>query len=591
MFQIKYIMKNIYFLLVASLFLFACKPEPSTSEKFAKLLKDYNEESYQFYPLNATYAGDARFNDQFPNILSETYKTELKTYYNKYKDALASIDDNQLTATEQMSKAVLSWDININLDEFNYRKDLMPIDQMWTINLDFNQLASGTNAQPFNTFEDYMNWTKRVDGYIEWLASAKENMKKGMADGYVLPASLIVKVIPQFENLTGPYKDHLFTGPANNLPDNLSDEEREKINTTFVDMIENKVIPAYQDMADFLKNEYLPAGRSTSGITDTPLGNAYYDHQIKKYTTTNMTADEIHSLGLSEVARIRSEMEAVKEEVGFEGDIKAFFDHVRTNKDLMPFTDRQQVIAFYDSIHEVMKPQIALLFDKTPKTPFEVRRTEPFREKSAAANYSPGSLDGTRPGIFYTPIPVVEEYNVFDKEDLFLHEAIPGHHFQISLAQENEELPDFRKTLWYSAYGEGWALYTESMGKELGLYKDPYQYFGMLSAEMHRAIRLVVDTGIHTKGWTREEAIQYSLDNEAESEDSITREIERYMANPGQALSYKIGQLKIIELRQKASKQLGDKFDIREFHNQVLETGCIPLQLLEEKIDSWIASN
>lgn len=576
--------------MVALLFLFACKPEASTSEKFAKLLKDYNEESYQFYPLNATYAGDARFNDQFPNTLSETYKTELKTYYNKYKNALASIDDNQLTATEQMSKAVLSWDININLDEFNYRKDLMPIDQMWTINLDFNQLASGTNAQPFNTFEDYMNWTKRVDGYLEWLASAKENMKKGMADGYVLPASLIVKVIPQFENLNVPYKDHLFTGPANNLPDNLSDEEREKINTTFVDMIENKVIPAYQDMADFLKNEYLPAGRSTSGITDTPLGNAYYDHQIKKYTTTNMTADEIHSLGLSEVARIRSEMEAVKEEVGFEGDIKAFFDHVRTNKDLMPFTDRQQVISFYDSIHEVMKPQIALLFDKTPKTPFEVRRTEPFREKSAAANYSPGSLDGTRPGIFYTPIPVVEEYNVFDKEDLFLHEAIPGHHFQISLAQENEELPDFRKTLWYSAYGEGWALYTESMGKELGLYKDPYQYFGMLSAEMHRAIRLVVDTGIHTKDWTREEAIQYSLDNEAESEDSITREIERYMANPGQALSYKIGQLKIIELRQKASRQLGDKFDIREFHNQVLETGCIPLQLLEEKIDSWIAS-
>jgi uncharacterized protein (DUF885 family) len=237
-----------------------------------------------------------------------------------------------------------------------------------------------------------------------------------------------------------------------------------------------------------------------------------------------------------------------------------------------------------------MKPQIDKLFGKQPKTPFEVRRTEPFREKSAAANYSPGSVDGTRPGIFYTPIPDVESYNIFDKEDLFLHEAIPGHHFQISLAQENEELPDFRKTLWYSAYGEGWALYTESMGSELGLYKDPYQYFGMLSSEIHRAIRLVVDTGLHAKGWTREQAIQYSINNEAESADSIEREIERYMANPGQALSYKIGQLKIIELRNKAEKELGDEFDIKEFHNQILETGCIPLQLLENKVNNWIDS-
>ena len=236
-----------------------------------------------------------------------------------------------------------------------------------------------------------------------------------------------------------------------------------------------------------------------------------------------------------------------------------------------------------------MRPQINKLFGKQPKTPFEVRRTEPFREQSAAANYSPGSIDGSRPGIFYTPIPDVEAYNLFDKEDLFLHEAIPGHHFQISLAQESETLPKFRKTLWYSAYGEGWALYTESMGKALGLYKDPYQYFGMLSAEIHRAIRLVVDTGIHTKGWTRAQAIAYSLENEAEAEADIVSEIERYMANPGQALSYKIGQLKLMALRTKAKTALGTAFDIKAFHNQVLETGCIPLQLLEQKIDRWIA--
>jgi len=235
-----------------------------------------------------------------------------------------------------------------------------------------------------------------------------------------------------------------------------------------------------------------------------------------------------------------------------------------------------------------MLPQVNKLFDLQPKTPFEVRRTESFREASASAEYNPGSLDGTRPGIFYVPIPDVEKYNLFSDEDLFLHEAIPGHHFQISLQQENQDLPSFRKDLWYSAYGEGWALYTESLGKELGLYEDPYQYFGMLGAEMHRAIRLVVDTGLHSKGWSREKAIQYSLDNEAESEASITSEIERYMANPGQALSYKIGQLKIRELRKRAETTLGAAFDIKTFHKIVLESGCIPLEYLEEKIDSWI---
>jgi uncharacterized protein (DUF885 family) len=254
----------------------------------------------------------------------------------------------------------------------------------------------------------------------------------------------------------------------------------------------------------------------------------------------------------------------------------------------MPYSTPKEILDHFNAIHEKMKPQLEKLFGNKPKTPFIVKQTEKFREASASAEYNSGSLDGTRPGVFYVPIPDAIKYNVVSDESLFLHEAIPGHHYQISLSQENKDLPDFRKTIWYSAYGEGWALYTENLGKELGLYTDPYQYFGMLGAEMHRAIRLVVDTGIHAKGWTREKAIQYSLDNEAESEDGITSEIERYMANPGQALSYKIGQLKIRELRARAKAALGDKFDIREFHNQILETGCIPLALLENKIDKWI---
>ncbi|WP_242204206.1 DUF885 domain-containing protein [Aestuariivivens insulae] len=583
--------------LVLMCLLLACKKEVKEEinpihDKFADLLKNYSEEGYVLDPTKATSAGDNRFNDQFPNYLSKEYKAKKKAYYEKFKTALDDFPDSLLTDTEQMSKAVLNWDCNINLEALSFSKDLMPIDQMWSKNLDFNQFASGTNAQPFKTVEDYQTWLKRVDAYLVWLKAAKENMKKGMATGYVLPKSLIVKVIPQFEGLaTGAIEDNLYYAPIKLMPETFTDEDRAMLAQAYASMVSDKIMPAHKEMADFLKNDYLAAGRTTSGIADTPLGKAYYDHQIKKYTTTNMTADEIHQLGLNEVKRIRSEMEAIKEKVGFEGDLNAFFEHVRTNKELMPFTERSQVIAFYDSIHEVMKPQIDKLFGKQPKTPFEVRRTEPFREKSAAANYNRGSLDGTRPGIFFTPIPDVTKYNVFDKEDLFLHEAIPGHHFQISLAQENEQLPDFRKTLWYSAYGEGWALYTESMGEELGLYKDPYQYFGMLSSEIHRAIRLVVDTGLHAKGWTREQAIQYSLENEAESEDDITSEIERYMANPGQALSYKIGQLKIRELRARATQALGDKFDIREFHNQILETGCIPLQLLEQKIDAWIAAN
>jgi uncharacterized protein (DUF885 family) len=235
-----------------------------------------------------------------------------------------------------------------------------------------------------------------------------------------------------------------------------------------------------------------------------------------------------------------------------------------------------------------MEPALQKLFNLVPKTGFEVRRTEAFREASASAEYTQGSIDGSRPGIFYVPVPNPSSYNTYSDEDLFLHEAIPGHHYQISLQQENTKLPQFRRTLWYNAYGEGWALYCESLGKELGLYKDPYQYFGMLSAEMHRAIRLVVDTGLHAKGWTREQAIQYSLEHEAESESGIISEVERYMAWPGQALSYKVGQLKIRELRSRAEKELGKRFDVREFHDRILESGCLPLKVLEEKINRWI---
>ncbi|WP_272148738.1 DUF885 domain-containing protein [Tenacibaculum aiptasiae] len=594
-------MKKIFLTIVTFATLLAsCKQEKkeavkkivSENTEFNQLLKDYNEGKLQLNPINATFAGDNRFNDQFPNTLSDEYQTKSNEFYNSYKAKLNNFKDADLTKSQQMSKAVLAWDCDMALAQNSFKNDLlMPINQMWTVNLTMGTLGSGSSAQPFKTVKDYENWLSRLNKYNTWLISAEKRMKQGIKEGYVLPLSLIKKVIPQFEGLaTAKVEENLFYSPINKFPDSFSDEDKKQLTEAYTSALKDKLIPSFKAMYNFLKTDYLKAGRESSGISDIPNGKAYYDHSIKNYTTTNMTADEIHELGLKEVARILTEMEKVKEQVGFKGSLKEFFNFVRENKELMPYTTPKEIIDNFNAIHEKMKPQLEKLFGNKPKTPFVVKQTEKFREASASAEYNPGSLDGTRPGVFYTPIPDASKYNVFSDEALFLHEAIPGHHYQISLTQENKDLPDFRKTLWYSAYGEGWALYTENLGKELGLYTDPYQYFGMLGMEMHRAIRLVVDTGMHAKGWSREKAIQYSLDNEAEGEASIISEIERYMANPGQALSYKIGQLKIRELRAKAKKELGDKFDIREFHNQVLETGCIPLALLEDKINAWIAS-
>ena len=585
--------KYFLFLICVAVWFMSCSSEsPAINVAFNKMLDDYYEDGLKLNPLQSTFDGDNRYNNQFPNTLSDDYRSKLAAYYKNYSGKLSQYIDSDLNDNEKMSKAVLKWECDINLERLFFREDLLPINQMWSVNLLIGQLATGTSAQPFNTVEDYYNWLQRLEGYLEWLASAEERMKEGMQSGYVLPKSLIVKVLPQLKALTVEDPDtNLFYSPVKNFPSTFSENEKNAMTESYRKLIGERVVPAYKELYHFMSEDYLAAGRESSGIDGIPDGKAYYQHQIKTYTTTTMTADDIHQLGLAEVSRILSEMEKVKTEVGFKGDLKSFFNFVRNKKELMPFTKPQQVIEHFNAIHEQIKPHINLLFDLKPETGFIIKRTEAFREKSASAQYNPGSLDGQRPGVFYVPIPDATKYNTYRDQSLFLHETIPGHHFQMSLAQENDDLPRFRKTLWYSSYGEGWALYAESLGKELGLYTDPYQYFGMLGAEMHRAIRLVVDTGIHSKGWTCEQAIEYSLQNEALSEASIISEIERYMANPGQALSYKIGQLKILELRHKAEKELGKKFDIRRFHHQILQTGCIPIALLEEKINTWIGNS
>ena len=570
--------------------LLASCAQPSAEEKLQTLMQNYHEQILEMNPIGATFQGDTRYNDYLPNYLDDDVIASQKVFYSEILQSLQSINNDNLNERDQLSKKVLKWECETNLMGMAFPKELLPINQMWTLQLTMGQLAAGSSAQPFISVTDYSNWLSRVDDYISWLKSAKARMKEGIAQDVVLPKSLIRKVVPQLQAMTEPDLDkNIFYMPAKNFPEDFTAAQKDSLSAAYADMVTTKIIPVYQDLADFMEKTYLEAGRNSSGFNAYSFGEEYYNYAIRLYTTTDMTANEIHQLGLSEVARLRIEMERIKAQVGFKGDLNAFFEHVRTLPKLMPFDNPQQVINNFNAIHDKMKAKVNALFELQPKTPFEVRRVEAFREKSAAAHYNPGSLDGTRPGVFYVPIPNVKEYNILSDEDLFLHEAIPGHHFQISLQQEDASLPDFRKTLWYSAYGEGWALYCESLGTELGLYDDPYQYFGMLSAEMHRAIRLVVDTGIHTKGWTREQAIAYSLANEAEPEYAIISEIERYMANPGQALSYKIGQLKIRELRSIAEEKLGDAFDIRAFHRIVLESGCIPLALLEDKIYAWIA--
>ena len=565
-----------------------CKKD-SPKQDFNALTKSYFDEKNVLNPLDATQNGQNEYNDQLQLEMTDVYRATQKQFFDKYEKALTAIDTNQLKEEEKNSYKIIQWETAVGKEMLLQPTNLLPIHQFSGTHLTLTQYACGSSAQPFKTEKDYTNFLKRMNLYSTWLDSCMVYMKKGMDKGVVLPKALTLKIIPQFKEVMTPkVEDNIFYSAIKIMPNTFSDATKTAFTTQYAAVINEKLMPRYQKMVDFLQNQYLPVSKSTSGIGSLPFGKALYTTLAKQWTTTNMKPEAIHELGLKEVARLKLEMEKVKVQVGFKGDLPAFFNSVRDNKVLKPFTKPEQVIAHFEAIYAKIKPNVDKLFSLQPKTAFVIKRTEAFREKTGSAEYQQGASDGSRPGTFYVPVPNAAEYNVLEDEDLFLHEAIPGHHFQMSLQQENTNLPDFRRYNWFGAYGEGWALYTESLGKELGLYQDPYQYLGMLNDEMHRAIRLVVDTGMHTKGWTREQAIKYSLENEAESVESITSEIERYMAIPGQALSYKIGQLKIIELRQKATAHFGKQFDIKKFHEKVLESGVMPLALLEQKINAWM---
>ncbi|HEX4851729.1 MAG TPA: DUF885 domain-containing protein, partial [Puia sp.] len=374
------------------------------------------------------------------------------------------------------------------------------------------------------------------------------------------------------------------------MPSSFDSGDKKRLTDAYIKLIRDQILPAYKKLAIFLNDEYLPHSRTSTGIDSIPDGNKQYEYLVRFWTTTNKTPDEIYNTGLAEVKRIREEMERVKTSTGFNGDLKSFFEYMKNDKRFMPYTKPEQVLEAFANIQKTIDPNLKKMFGRVPKTGFEIRQTEAFRAASASAEYNQGSPDGSRPGIFYVPILDASKFNITSgMESLFLHEAIPGHHYQVSLQQEDTLLPKFRRFAWYGAYGEGWALYCESLGKELGLYTDPFQYMGALGDEIHRAIRLVVDVGMHQKGMTREEAIKYMMENEAISEQGATAEIERYMAIPAQALSYKVGAMKIRELRTRYEKELGPKFSLAAFHDEFLKDGCLPLDITERKMDMWEA--
>jgi uncharacterized protein (DUF885 family) len=559
------------------------------NKELASLFDRYYEDRLKLYPLEATQIGDTRYNDLLPVEFSAAYRDTLKGFYNKYLVYVTKYDREKLSNQDQVSYDIFKREMEINLEGLTFNENYIPFQQFWGLPLTMGQLGSGDGIQPFKTVKDYENWLSRASKFAAWSDSAIVYFRKGIANNYVLPKVLVEKMIPEMKDMQAANDTaSLFYAPIKKMPASFSQPDKDRLVEGYTNLIRNTINPSYKKLQDFLANEYLPKARTTSGIAALPNGGKYYQYLIRSQTTTNKTPEEIYQTGLAEVARIRHLQDSVKNAVGFKGDLPAFFEFMKQDKQFTPYKTPTEVLAAFEAIHQKMKPNLARMFNHTPKTPFEIRQTEAYRAASASAEYNQGSPDGSRPGIFYVPILDATKFNTTSgMESLFLHEAIPGHHYQISLQQEDTTLPKFRRYGGNNAYVEGWALYCESLGKELGLYTDPYQYMAALGDEIHRAIRLVVDVAIHTKNMSREEAIKYMMANEAANEQYATMEIERYMAIPGQALGYKIGALKIADLRNKYQKDLGKDFNLAAFHDEILKNGSLPLDVLERTMDEW----
>ena len=585
---------------IAAVLLTACggNDEAAVTEEAAKvdagealhaLFNEHFERNLEMNPIEATSIGDNRYNDRLANTLSPEFRAASEAMDREFLERLLEIDRGQLGDQDQLSYDIFRTARERSLDGYRFPAHLQPLNQFYSPMNYFARIGSGSSVHPFKTVKDYDDFLSRADDFVANVDQMIANMQEGMEQDIVQPRILMKKVVPQLEaQLVEDVTQSVFYKPVANMPEDFSEEDRERLAAAYTDKIANAILPAYARVNNFVGDEYIAAARDTVGLYALPNGEDWYEYLVRVSTTTDMTPDEIHQVGLDEVARIHGEMQKVMDEVGFDGDLKEFFEFVNTDPQFF-FDEPEQLIQGYRDMAAHINELAKNLFEVFPTTGFEVRRVEPFREQSSSAgSYMSGTPDGSRPGVFYANAYDLRARPSWAMESLYLHEAIPGHHFQIMIQRENEDLPQFRRFGGFTAFSEGWGLYAESLGKEIGVYTDPYQYFGGLNAELWRSIRLVVDTGIHSKGWTRQQVLDYMYENSAVAEARAVSEAERFMAIPGQALAYKVGQLKIRAIRDKVEERLGDRFDVKAFHTEVLKDGAMPLSMLESKIDRWV---
>ena len=566
------------------------------SQRLAALFAADDEASLKRNPLNAMFRGDMRYADRFGDFISDAYFDNERSAAQANLDGLKTIDRAKLNDTDKIAYDVYK---QSQIDALKgLSKEVMdltvvrPLNHFFGFHTFYPTFASGQGAAPFKTVQDYENNLKRHKEFIVLMDASIGRFRQGMASGVFETKMTISNVIDQLNTqLAQKTEESPYYGPVLKFPADFSDADKARLTSEYRDIIVNGLYPANARLRDFLRDSYLPLAREKVGLSAMKGGEGLYQYMIEQTTTLPLKADDIHNLGLSEVARIKSGMETIKNEVRFKGTLSEFFEHLRSDPKFK-MSSRDALTQGYYDIGKKVDATISTQFKYLPKAPLEIKPYEEFREKyEAGGSYQPGTPDGSRPGTFYFNAYDLPSRTIPGMTTLYLHEGAPGHHFQISIAQENEKLPAFMRFGGNTAYVEGWALYSETLGYEMGLFKDPYQRFGTLSDEMLRAMRLVVDTGIHSKGWTREQAIDYMLANSDMGKTDATAEVERYIAIPSQALAYKIGALTILRLKDKAKKELGKKFDVREFHNQVLNTGALPLTVLETKIDAWIAAS
>ena len=550
-----------------------------------QLYKDYWEENLKHNPEMASSMNDKRYNDQISDYSVKAYHENLAREQDLLMK-LAAIDDTGFTDQEKISRELLMRRLAMGEEESEFKPWEMPVTQMDGIQTTYPRLVAQLS---FTTVKDYDDWIARLHLIPTAFDQVTTNMSIGMDDNRVPPKYLLEKVLAQVQQLAAQKpEDTPFALPLKKFPPSIKPGEQERIKADMLDAIQKEVLPAYKRFGRFLEVSYIPAGRAEPGIAALSDGPKYYQFLIRRTTTTNLTADQIHQIGLDEVQRDETEMLVIAKKLGF-ADLASFRASLKTNPKLHPASADALLQAVRDDLAP-MQAKLPQLFGRLPKAKFEVVPVPDFLARtSAPAYYERGAPDGSRPGRLFIDTYNATDRNLYQVEDLTYHEGIPGHHLQISIAQELEGIPTFRKNGGYTAYVEGWGLYSERLGKDVGFYQDPYSDYGRLEGDIWRAIRLVVDTGVHSQHWTRDQMVQYFHDHSNIDDTSIQAEVDRYIAWPSQALAYKVGQLKILELRDKAKKALGDKFDIRAFHDQVLDSGALPLDVLSDRIDAWIA--